>query len=169
MDFSRLSYILLGLLVVGVLVLFFCKRKTKEGFKVLGTLANQNEIYYSCLSGCEKADPIDQLGRTVGSATCLDKCDFVGTALADVTEVPGISTGIPKIRVDTVEDQSYQVCGDGSDFDRCRLDYVTRSNVLSKCAQDCKFSNLPYARCVEQCNKSHRGAYIDGWTRKWGA
>lgn len=181
---GRLVHILLLLFGIAILVVLFCPRKEsyhgkegfpsiplKEGFKVLGTLANQDQFYYSCLAGCEWGDPIDQLGRTVGNPVCLDTCDYVGTALADNTRVPGISDYLPlgKMRILTVEDQAYALCGDGTDTERCKSDYVTAANVKNACSHECKFANLPYDRCMEHCNASKRGHYINGWIKKWAS
>ena len=155
----------IGLVILVVWV--FMSRKRREGFKVLGTLANQKDVYYQCLSECEKTDPQKQLGRTHGSRSCTDYCD---STITDMVRRGGPSYPndfrLPPTPVVTRIDESYRRCGDGTKGEWCRSLFSTDGEIDSRCRQECEYSTMSPMQCMKQCTASRVGNRYIGWNWK---
>lgn len=44
-------------LLIALAIAIACTTRYREKFKVLGTLAPHRQVYYRCLSECERSDP----------------------------------------------------------------------------------------------------------------
>ena len=143
-----------------------CRSRTRENFKVLGSLANQNELYMRCLYDCERTDPGNQLGKTHGNMMCLEYCD---SSITEMTRNDGptyLGNKEGKVKVVTPIDQSYERCGDGTLSSRCRSDYDANDQIDSKCRIDCGYSKLPNDLCMKECFESYSPNKMRGWSWK---
>ena len=118
--------LLLGILLSAVLLFFSCKTSNKENFKVLGALAPQKDMYYHCLSECERSDPAKQMTPTKGSWMCKQYCD---SSMTDMTRRSGPSY-VKDALVNTVDivtnmDKTFNKCGQGTKGDWCRVQEFT--------------------------------------------
>ena len=158
--------LIIGILLV-IALLFLGSSKTSEKFKVLGTLSPFNEVYYHCLSECERGDPADHLLPTHGSMACQEYCDSV---ITDLTRRGGPSYPdeypVAPPQIITTNDEAYMVCGEGTKGDWCRQIYATDKEIDSKCRQDCKYSTEPVAECMALCTKAKSANKLRGWTYK---
>lgn len=175
MDMNKLDgmaamYFIVGFIGVAILLYLFVGRKSnKEGFKVLGTLSPYSDLYYRCLSQCERSDPGKQLLPTKGNFMCGEYCDSVITKMARVggpsdPKVPKIPT--PEVK--TYMDQAYEICGDGSKGDWCRSLFHSSAEIHEKCKQDCEYSTRPRAECMDLCSRtlSANKSITGGWSWK---
>lgn len=139
--------ILLILLIVVVVYYKWEANKSKEHFRLLGTIAPYKDIYYHCSSECERADPGTRTSTTHGSESCQQYCDFTVGNMAtenhiDVFTNPNGNPS-PKIKkFKTTIDEAYEVCGDGGSASaiECRSNYHTESEIDEKCRIDCKYT-----------------------------
>lgn len=151
-----------------VLLLFVFMRRKNEDFKILGALGNQKDLYYRCMSECEKSDPAKQLTPTKGSWMCKQYCDSV---ITDITRRGGPSyprdLPVASASAPDSSDLSYSKCGDGTKGAWCRRNVYTAEEIKGRCGQDCQYSSLPTDMCMKQCFdslKSRRS--LGSW--KWG-
>lgn len=153
-----------------VAICFFRKavwNSSREPFKVLGAMGNQREVYYHCLSECERSDPGNRLTPTKGNRSCMDYCD---SAITDLTRRGGASYPddypVKSISIVNKRDESYKVCGEGTKGARCRELYNTDAEIDEKCRQDCQYNTDPTGVCMELCAKSLSGNKSLGWSWK---
>lgn len=163
--------VLLILAALALLFLFFVLRPSprREGFKVLGSLANQAPLYYRCLSECERTDPAKQLGMTHGSMSCQSYCE---STITNITRRGGSSfpceIPLKKVEIVTRDDESYKRCGDGTKGEWCRALYTTDGEIDARCRQQCQYSTDAYPVCMSKCAASMSGNRFNsgGWTWK---
>lgn len=162
-------FLLILVALVVVYIVWSSKRKENfiEGFKVLGTLGKQNQLYYRCLSECERSDPGKRMTPTHGSSSCLSYCDSVITDLTRrggstyVEDHPVAAATI----IDRV-DESYLRCGDGTHGAYCRQLYATDGEIDEKCRQKCEYSTSSTGECMELCTLAHSANHSRGWSWK---
>lgn len=156
-------------IVIALFVLLFVAYlyKRREKFKVLGALGNQKDLYYRCLSECEKSDPAKQMSPSKGSQMCQAYCDSV---LTDMTRRGGPSyphdLPISEASVTTIPDSSFEKCGDGTHGEWCRSQISTAGEIDEKCRQDCAYSTLPVEICMRDCSRNKVGNKSSGWSWK---
>lgn len=164
----RQAYFLVGAILVILAVWYLLKKDNpSEHFKVLGALAHQKDVYYRCLSECERSDPAKQMTPSKGSQLCQQYCDSV---LTDVTRRGGpsyprdlpVATAVAPTRVIS----SYDECGDGTHGDWCRQQFATAGEIDEKCRQDCEYSTLPPKECMKDCSNVREVAKVSGWSWK---
>lgn len=157
-------HIVFGLAILLVLGYFV---KSRETFKVLGALGNQKQVYYRCLSECEKSDPAKQMSPSKGSKMCQVYCDSV---LTDVTRRGGPSYlrdfPVAEASATSIPDTSFTKCGDGTHGEWCRSQVSTAGEIDEKCRQDCAYSTLPEERCMRDCTNILVGNKSSGWSWK---
>jgi hypothetical protein len=141
--------------------------KEKEDFKVLGALAPQKDMYWQCLSDCERGDPAMQLTKTKGSMSCLAYCD---STITDIVRRGGPSypkdEPVATVPIKTRINQSYAACGDGTKGAYCRKNFATDGQIDQKCRQDCAYSTLPADLCMRQCSDVLAVNKSSGWSWK---
>jgi hypothetical protein len=152
------------ILLLGVIYLFW---SSKEDFKVLGNLATQRNMYYQCLSECERSDPALRLTPTKGSMMCQAYCDSTITDLAR-RGGPSYPQDIPvaPTQVITRIDKAYKACGDGTKGEVCRKHFATNGEIDEKCRQDCAYSSLDAKDCMEKCSNVLAVNRTSGWSWK---
>lgn len=143
--------ILLGVALVILVAYAYMKNKEVEKFKVLGSLANQRELYYKCLSDCERSDPGKTLLPTKGNFSCMKYCE---STISDLVRRGGPSYPVD-IPVETVPvftriDSSYSKCGDGTQGDWCRGQYASTGQIDELCRQNCEYSTSN--TCMTDCS-----------------
>jgi hypothetical protein len=154
------------ILLVGVLYLVWgCSNQ--EDFKVLGNLASQRNMYYQCLSECERSDPALRLSPTKGSMMCQAYCDSTITDLAR-RGGPSYPQDIPvaPVEVTTRIDKAYATCGDGTKGNQCRKNFATDGEIDEKCRQDCAYSSAPTEECMKTCSNVLAVNKSTGWSWK---
>jgi hypothetical protein len=160
--------VVLGIILVGIIILLI-SRPSKEGFKVLGTLAPYSDLYYRCYSECERSDPAKRLYPTKGSFMCGEYCDSTITRMA---RIGGPSDPkepkLPSPPVKSVINDSYKICGDGVKGDWCRALYHSASEIYEKCRQDCQYSTQTGTQCMDLCSRSldANKSISGGWSWK---
>jgi hypothetical protein len=162
---------LFGLLVFALVMcmglVFVRANKSREGFKVLGTLGNQPDLYYNCLSECERTDPRKQMGLTHGSMSCQSYCE---STITDMVRRGGPSYPndfpIKEIPIVTRVDQSFVRCGQGTKGEWCRSLFATDGEIDQRCRQNCEFSTDQYPGCMKKCANSYEGNRYMGWNWK---
>jgi hypothetical protein len=154
MDYKYAFFIGGGfLLFIFLTVLFF--NKSRENY-VLGALGPYREVYYKCMSHCEREDLSKKLGATHGSLMCDAFCNSMGTEMArqgDASRSTQPYYKPPIIR--TSIDKCYEKCGYDSnpDANECRDKCFCHSEVIDKCKQECAYSDMPKDQCIDQCSK----------------
>ncbi len=159
---------ILIIIVVILAIFMYCHgSRRKESFKILGSLAPQKDMYWQCLSDCERADPSLQLGKTKGSMSCLEFCD---STITDITRRGGPSYPVDleaaSVPIKTRIDHSYNKCGDGTKGNWCRKNFTTDGQIDEKCRQDCAYSSMPEKQCMEVCSNVHDVNKTLGWSFK---
>ena len=148
-----------------LLIFFFWPRTTKDGFKVLGSLAPQKQMYWKCLSDCERGDPNFQMTKTKGSMSCLEYCD---STITDLVRRGGpsypLDINAATVPIVTHIDQAYSRCGDGTKGAFCRKNFTSDVQIDEKCRQNCAYS--PSSTCMEDCTKSLGPNKSTGWSWK---
>lgn len=140
------------ILAIILLVVWWWTYKSTESYKVLGALAPQNQIYYHCLSQCERADPRTYLQSSSGKMQCQRQCE------------DALSCSSLQNKVTTINDEAYQVCGHGTQGDWCRQIYASDKEIDARCQQDCLHTDDP--GCMEACARSLSANKSRGWTWK---
>jgi hypothetical protein len=163
-----LKFILPGVLLL--IFIYLCvkpARRNMENFKILGSLAPQKQMYWHCLSECERGDPSLQLTKTKGSMTCQAYCD---STITDIVRRGGPSytrdEPVKSVPITTSIDQSYALCGDGTKGAFCRKNFSTNSEIDKKCMQNCAYSTLPANLCMTQCSNVLSVNKSSGWSWK---
>jgi hypothetical protein len=159
------------IVVIAIIVVAFLwwlvSKKGKESFKVLGTLAPYNQVYYKCLSDCERSDPGKRLTPTKGSMACQEYCD---STLTDISRRDGPSYPeeypIAPLTISTEADDAYKICGEGTKGNWCRQIYFTDREIDEKCRQDCKYSTQTTEECMDLCAKARSANKSTGWSWK---
>ena len=157
---------LLIVLAVLALAYFLCsERKNRDDFKILGALAPQKQMYWKCLSDCERGDPSFQMTKTKGSMSCLEYCD---STITDMTRRggPAYSQDLDAATVPIVThiDQAYARCGDGTKGNFCRKNWTSDVQIDEKCRINCAYS--PSNDCMTDCTKSLSPNKSSGWSWK---
>lgn len=141
--------------------------KDNENFKVLGALARQKDMYYQCLSKCEKSDPALRLTPTKGSMMCQAYCD---STITDIVRRGGPfyprDEPVATVPVVTRIDQAYSLCGDGTKSNSCRQNLATAGEIEEKCRQNCAYSTLPQELCMKDCSNVLAVNKTSGWSWK---
>jgi len=176
-----------AIIITGGVMIVWCsymllRSRSREAFKVIGTMGPYSALYYKCSSDCERSDPGKQLSPTHGNMMCQRYCDSVITDIArrggpsypsddhiastsnigEPYEISTLGTG----GVITSIDQAYKVCGDGEANEWCRQNFFTASEIDSKCRQDCEYSTYPTKDCMKLCTASKVGNFSLGWSWK---
>lgn len=157
--------------VIALVAMVIIKRgKTTENFKILGSLAPQKQMYWQCLSDCERGDPSLQLTKTKGSMSCQEYCD---STITDIVRRGGPSypkdEPVAKVPINTRIDQAYALCGDGTKGAWCRKNFTTQGEIDQKCRQNCAYSTLPSDLCMTDCARTlevNAVGSAGGWTWK---
>lgn len=148
-------------------IAIFSRGKTTENFKILGSLAPQKQMYWQCLSECERGDPSLQLTKTKGSMSCQAYCD---STITDIVRRGGPSyprdEPVATVPITTAIDQSYALCGDGTKGAWCRKNFTTHSEIDQKCRQNCAYSTLPSDICMKNCADVLKVNATTGWSWK---
>ena len=157
MDCTRLVMFAVFILSIWAF-LNLCKKR--ESFKVLGALAQQKDLYYNCLSKCERSDPAKQLGPQKGNMMCLAYCDSVITDMTRRFD--------PPVPVTTIDDKAYKQCGEGTYGNFCRAQAASDMEIYEKCAQECEYDTSPREVCLDSCAGAYSGNKYNhgGWTWK---
>lgn len=148
-----------------VIILYLCS--TKENFKVLGNLSSQRQMYYQCLSECERSDPALRLTPTKGSMMCQAYCD---SAITDIARRGGPSypqdIPVAPVGISTRIDKAYAKCGDGTKGNQCRKNFATNGEIDEKCRQNCAYSPLETGDCMKTCSDVLAVNKTTGWSWK---
>lgn len=137
---------------------------------VLGALGEYHQVYYKCLSDCERGDRAKQLGITHGNLMCDQYCESMVT---EMTRQGGPSRpnqeNYPPPKIETINDSAFKHCGSENDKEtqECRKLYACQQEITEKCKQDCDYSKQPRDFCMTECQKFYTpNCTTLGWTWK---
>jgi hypothetical protein len=149
------TLIVLILVVAAVAIFMFYPRNKREGYGfVMGALGQYKQLYYRCISECEREDKSNILGNGA-NINCDTYCNSKVTEMArrgGPSDPYHPHTEPPKVKL-TV-DECYEQCGEGKIARGCRSKCACEKEVDEKCRQECMHSIMPEGMCMDICSKT---------------